>query len=191
MYGLNEGGFTMYDLIRPATLKDAEAILSIYEPYILNTAITYETETLSVEAFRERMTRIMLKFPYLVYEVDGKIAGYAYASSYRERAAFAWDCEISVYVADEYQRRGIASKLYDELFKRLVELGYYNVYAFITYPHDCSVELHRKFGFREVGIFYKTGYKMGRWWDLIVMEKNIRPFDDAPTLPKKPENGNL
>lgn len=174
----------MGELIRLATLEDAQAILSIYEPYITNTAITYETEVVPLEAFKERMKRIQSKFPWLIYESDGIILGYAYASTYRERAAYAWDCECSVYVAEEAHRRGIATKLYNEMFDRLKAQGYYNVYAFIDYPHDSSVELHRKFGFREVGIFYKTGYKMGKWRDLMVMELALREYEGTPEMPR-------
>ncbi|HHV10568.1 MAG TPA: N-acetyltransferase [Clostridiales bacterium] len=173
----------MSERIRLATREDGAEILSIYEPYIMNTAITFETERLSLEDFQERMAKIQAQFPWLVYEADGRVVGYAYASYYRERAAYAWDCECSVYVSGEAQRKGIATKLYKELFDRLKEQGYRNVYAFITYPHDSSVELHRKFGFREVGIFHKTGYKLGTWWDLIVMEKAIGDFQPEPVRP--------
>ncbi len=176
----------MHENIRLATLDDAASILSIYEPYILNTAITFETETISIEDFKARMAKIQTQFPWLVYEEEGKVIGYAYASAYRERAAFAWDCECSVYIAEEAHRKGIATKLYIELFERLKAQGYYNMYAFITYPHDSSVELHKKFEFREVGVFYKTGYKHGKWWDLIVMEKSLQVFDQEPTRPIPP-----
>ncbi|MHB8130152.1 MAG: GNAT family N-acetyltransferase [Mobilitalea sp.] len=174
--------------IRMATSEDAPAILSIYEPYILNTAITFEYETVPVEDFQKRMEVVQRQFPWLVYEIEGKVVGYAYASRFKERAAFDWDCECSVYIAEGVQRKGIATQLYIELFELLQSLGYYNVYAFITYPHDSSIELHKKFGFREVGIFRKTGYKMGKWWDLIVMEKAIRDFEEQPLLPKKADS---
>lgn len=174
----------MSELIRLAVPEDAQAILSIYEPYIINTAITFETATIPLAAFRERMAKIQTQFPWLVYEIDGRVVAYAYASFYRERAAYAWDCECSVYVAEGMHRKGIATKLYLELFERLKEQGYYNIYAFITYPHNSSIELHKKFGFREVGVFYKTGYKMGKWWDLMVMEKALRVFDGVPEKPR-------
>ncbi len=174
----------MSERIRFAKPEDARAILDIYEPYIKNTAITFETELITVEEFQERIARIQAKFPYLVYESEGRIAGYAYATGYRERAAFSWDCEASVYVAGEAHRKGIGTRLYQELFELLKQMGYYNIYAYICYPHDSSVELHRKFGFREVGIFHKTGYKLGRWWDLIVMEKALQDFEGAPDKPK-------
>ncbi len=173
----------MKENIRIATLEDAKAILSIYEPYITNTAITFETELVSLENFKERMANVQRKFPWLVYEEDGEILGYAYASTYRERAAFAWDCECSVYISEKAHRRKIATKLYDELLGRLKEQGYYNVYAFITYPHESSVKLHEKFGFSKVGIFQKTGYKMGKWWDLIVMEKVLQNHDEPLQTP--------
>jgi L-amino acid N-acyltransferase YncA len=177
----------MSDLIRNATPEDASAILAIYEPHIRNTAITFETQTISLQNFQERIARIQSKFPWLVYEEEGKILGYAYASTYRERAAYSWDCESSVYIAEEAHRKGIASKLYTELLERLRVQGYYNVYAFITYPHESSVRLHKKFGFREVGIFYKTGYKLGKWWDLIVMEKALKEHEEEPTAPAAPK----
>ena len=181
----------MIENIRFATLEDAQAILSIYEPYIMNTAITFETVTVPIVDFKDRMSRIQAQFPWLVYEVEGRIIAYAYASYYRERAAFAWDCECSVYVSEEAQQRGIATKLYLELFDQLKKQGFYNVYAFITYPHESSIRLHKKFGFREVGIFYKTGYKMGSWWDLMVMEKALRDFDAEPLKPEKPASNHI
>lgn len=176
----------MHEHIRLATLEDAASILSIYEPYILNTAITFETDTITVEDFKVRMSKVQAQFPWLVYEEEGQIVGYAYACAYRERAAFAWDCECSVYINKQAHRKGIATKLYIELFERLKTQGYYNIYAFITYPHESSVELHKKFGFREVGIFSKTGYKHGKWWDLIVMEKALQDFEQEPVRPLLP-----
>jgi len=167
-------------IIRIATLDDAQAILDIYTPYIVNTAITFEFDLIPLEAFKERMKKVMSKYPWLVCELEGKVIGYAYASMYRERAAFNWDCECSVYIAEEAHRKGIATILYTKLFEYLKLQGLYNIYAFITYPHDSSIQLHKKFGFTEVGIFKKTGYKMGKWWDLIVMEKVLRPFEGEP-----------
>lgn len=169
--------------IRSATTEDAEQIYAIYEPYILNTAITFENTAVPLREYQQRMVTIQARFPWLVYEEDNKILGYAYAAPYRERAAFAWDCECSVYIAKEAQGKGIATQLYAELFQQLKKLGFVNVYAYITYPNDNSVHLHKKLGFREVGIFHKTGYKLGQWWDLIVMEKAIGEYKDNPEIP--------
>ena len=170
----------MIENIRFAKAGDAGAILDIYLPYIMNSAITFETEEIGLSEFQKRMEDIQSSFPWLVYEEEGRVLGYAYATAYRERAAFAWDCECSVYVSEKAQRKGIASRLYQELFEQLRERGYYNVYAFITYPHNSSILLHKKFDFREVGVFHKTGFKLGKWWDLIVMEKSLREYNEEP-----------
>jgi phosphinothricin acetyltransferase len=174
----------MIDNIRMAKLEDVPAILSIYEPYILNTAITFEYETPSAEAFQKRMEAVQKQFPWLVYEEEGKVVGYAYCSRFKERAAFDWDCECSVYIAEQAHRKGIATALYNQLFEMVQKLGYYNIYALITYSHGSSVSLHRKFGFNEVGVYKNTGYKMGQWWDLLVMEKRIHSFEETPVKPR-------
>lgn len=167
-------------IIRMATEEDAEAILAIYEPYILNTAITFEYETISVATMKERIETVQKQLPWLVYEVGGKVLGYAYCAKFKERAAFSWDCECSVYIEEKEHRRGIATALYTKLFELVQKQGYYTIYALITYSHESSIALHRKFGFTEVGIYQKTGYKMGQWWDLLVMEKRIHNLEVLP-----------
>jgi phosphinothricin acetyltransferase len=171
-------------VIRMATLKDAEAILKIYEPYILETAITFEYDPVPVEVFRKRMEGVLSQFPWLVYEKDGVILGYAYCARFKERAAFNWDCECSVYIDQKAHRQGIATALYNRLFELVKQQGYYTIYALITYHHESSMELHKKFGFTEVGVYPKTGYKFGQWWDLLVMEKRIHEPDLSPIPPK-------
>ena len=170
--------------IRMATREDAPAILAIYEPYILNTAITFEYERVPLEAFGKRMETVQKQFPWLVCEMNGRVVGYAYCSRFKERAAFDWDCECSVYIEEKAHRMGIATALYNKLFELVKEQGYYTIYALITYSHHSSIALHRKFGFTDVGVYEKTGYKMGQWWDLLVMEKRIRSFDEIPVKPK-------
>ncbi|MDF2537584.1 MAG: sortase-like acyltransferase [Herbinix sp.] len=171
-------------LIRSAVIEDAQAIMEIYQPYILETAITFEYDLISVETFVERIITVQKQFPWLVCELEGKVVGYAYCSKFKERAAFAWDCECSVYLHKEAQNRGIATALYTKLFKYIRKQGYYNIYALITYPNLGSEALHKKFGFTNVGIYEKTGYKMGQWWDLLVMVKRLRTFEEEPVLPK-------
>jgi phosphinothricin acetyltransferase len=170
--------------IRMATLDDAPAIVAIYEPYILNTAITFEYDPVPVEVYRKRMETVLQQFPWLVCEEEGVIVGYAYCSRFKERAAFDWDCECSVYIDEKAHRRGIATELYRKLFELITQQGYYNIYALITYSHNSSVELHKKFGFTEVGVYQKTGYKMGQWWDLLVLEKRIHSFEETPQKPR-------
>lgn len=160
--------------IRQATLEDAKDILAIYEPYILHSTVTYEYETIPLEEFEQRMVGVMKKHPWLVYEIEGKIVGYAYASDHLERAAFNWDCEVSVYIAKDFHGKGIASKLYFVLLEIVRLQGYYNVYSLIDYPNEGSMALHNKFGFTEVGIYKNTAFKHGDWRHLIVLEKRIR-----------------
>ncbi len=171
-------------IIRLATLEDAPAILRIYEPYIIHTAITFEYDLIPLEEFQKRMETVLEHFPWLVYERDGEIIGYAYCAKFRERAAFAWDCECAVYIDQKAHRQGIARALYDTLFELIKEQGYHTIYALITYQHDSSMELHKSFGFQKVGIYEKTGYKHGRWWDLLVMEKRLRPCEGEPAAIK-------
>ena len=169
--------------IRMATLKDAPAILEIYEPYIRNTSITFEYDPVPVEIFQKRMDSVMQHFPWLVYECNGRIIGYAYCSRFKERAAFDWDCECSVYIAETEHRRGIASKLYQVLLDLVQKQGYYTIYALITNSHSSSVAFHTKFGFEKVAVYEKTGYKFDQWWDLLVMQKRIHSFEDSPQRP--------
>lgn len=171
-------------VIRYAVPEDASDILAIYEPYILNTAITFETEKISVETYRLRMQTIQQQYPWLVCELEGKIVGYAYCSKFKEKAAYDWDCECSIYIREDAHRQGIATTLYTKLFDVMKKLGYYNIYAFITYPHDSSIALHKKFGFAEIGLFKQTGFKMGKWWDVIVMVKQLASMESSPVKPK-------
>ncbi len=109
--------------------SDAASILEIYTPYILNTAVTFETEIPSINSFKERIKHYTEKWPWIVYEVDGIVAGYTYATKYRERLAYQWCVESSVYILDQFQREGIAFKLYNALFEILRLQGFINVYA--------------------------------------------------------------
>lgn len=168
--------------IRPATLEDAKDILAIYEPYILNTTITYEYDKIPFEDFKLRMESIMKKHPFLVYEVEGEIAGYAYASPHLERAAFAWDCEVTVYLSPTYHKRGIASELYRVLLHVVEKQGYKNVYSLIDYPNESSFALHEKFGFTELGIYKNTAYKFDAWRDLQVLEKRFGDLSEPSEL---------
>ncbi len=160
-------------IIRMADSADAEAIYKIYEPYILNTVITFEYDKVPLEQFRERIKKVTEKFPWLVCTVEGAVAGYAYCSPHLERAAFGWDCECSVYLDENYHRRGIGTALYEALFNIVKKQGFYNIYSLICVPHESSVALHKKYGFTEVGTYYNTAYKLGQWRHLLVMEKRL------------------
>lgn len=169
---------------RFATPGDAAGILDIYAPYIRETVATYEYEVPSLADFTRRVAEISGKYPYLVCEEKGRILGYAYAASYRSRAAFQWDTEVSVYLAPEGMGRGIAKGLYQRLLPMLEELGYRTAYASIVPPNPQSVGLHRAFGFREIAVFTHTGYKFGRWLDLLWMEKRLGDWTKPPQEPQ-------
>ncbi|MFV0341293.1 MAG: GNAT family N-acetyltransferase [Anaerocolumna sp.] len=166
--------------VRMACLEDAAHIYNIYEPYILNTVITFEYEKVPLEIFESRMKSVMKQFPWIVCEMEGTIVGYAYCSPHLERAAFAWDCECSVYLKEEYHGKGIGTVLYNALFQIVEKQGYYNIYSLICVPHDSSVALHKKYGFEEVGTYYNTAYKRGSWRHLLVMEKRLKKSWGTP-----------
>jgi phosphinothricin acetyltransferase len=166
--------------IRMATLDDAREILDIYEPYILNTVITFETERISLEDFKNRMETIMSKFPWLVCTINEKVVGYAYCSPYLTRAAYAWDCQFSVYVSEKHHRKGIASKLSDALFQLVKAQGYYNIYSLICVPNVNSIELHKKLGFVEIGTYLHIAFKFGEWRDVLIMGKVLRETVGEP-----------
>ena len=163
-----------------AELKDAERLLEIYDYYVKNTAITFEYTTPTIEEFRGRMEKTMQKYPYLVAEKDGVIAGYAYAGAFVGRAAYDWSCETSIYLDKNARKCGIGKTLYAALEKELKKMGILNMYACIGYPAEedeyltkNSADFHSHIGFTQVGEFHKCGYKFGRWYNMIWMEKVI------------------
>lgn len=168
--------------LRKACAEDANALVSIYSYYVENTAITFEWEVPTVEEFKNRIIKISQKFPYIVAErvEEGKkkIVGYAYSSTYRTRAAYAWTTETSIYIDKEYRKLGIGKLLLEELEKRLKAQNFLNVYACIAscevedeYLTHGSVKFHKKMGYKEVSYLKKCGYKFNRWYDLVTMEK--------------------
>lgn len=159
--------------IRMAELKDAQAILDIYAPYILETNITFEYEVPSLADFKVRMQKIMQKYPYLAAVRNGRIVGYAYAHEHKERAAYGWNVELSVYVRMGEMGQGIGTMLYGRLFELLKRQNVQNLYACVTLPNEPSERLHRALGFALVGRFHQTGYKFGKWHDVGWFEKKI------------------
>ena len=166
--------------IRLATAGDAIDILRIYEPFVRDTAITFETEVPSVDEFAQRIKGIRRRYPYLVCCLDGVIVGYAYASRHRERQAYDYDVDVSIYVSPQYHGTGAAELLYQKLFRILTELGYCHAYAGYTVPNEKSRKFHEKFGFTPVGTYRSTGYKRGSWHDVAWLEKSVNPCVDNP-----------
>jgi len=172
-------------IIRLANEKDAAGILDIYAPYIQNTSYTFEMEVPSIEAFSERINSYLINWPWLVCEINGKIAGYAYATRYRERVAYQWCTESSVYIHDDHQKKGIARALYIALFEILKRQGFRNVYAVINLPNDRSVAFHESCGFTYFATYEKVGYKLGKWKNVGWWQLIINDYDDEPSAPIK------
>jgi L-amino acid N-acyltransferase YncA len=172
-------------LIRIAKPSDAAEMLEIYAPYILNSSITFETEVPPTEVFAERIAAYLQHYPWLVCEIDGKIAGYAYASTYRERIAYQWSLECSVYVHDGFMRLGVADALYSSLIAILKLQGFTTVYAVINLPNDKSVGFHEKLGFVHFADYKNVGYKSGKWktvgWWLLQLNEYVQ----EPEIPVK------
>lgn len=167
-------------VIRVAAVEDAEKLLQIYAPYVINTAITFEYEVPTVQEFRKRICHILKRYPYLVAEKNGELLGFAYASAFHERAAYDWAVETSIYICMNRRKMGIGRKLHDCLEKLLKEQGILNLNACIAYPRSedeyltkNSVEFHCHLGYRLVGEFYQCGYKFNRWYNMVWMEKQI------------------
>ncbi|HOP75503.1 MAG TPA: N-acetyltransferase family protein [Bacillota bacterium] len=171
--------------IRLATEADAAALLEIYAPYIRNTAISFEYEVPSVADFRERIVKVLDQYPWLVCEIDQSIAGYAYANRHRERAAYGWAVDASIYIRPEYHRKKVGKALYIALFELLKYQGYYNVYAGITATNEKSLRFHETFHFKPIGMYHKVGYKFGQWYDVVWMEMTLAEHPAVPEQPKR------
>ncbi len=166
--------------IRPVTEADAPALLAIYAPYVTDTAVTFEYTVPSPGEFAQRIRRTLADFPYLCAEEAGVPLGYAYASHFRTRAAYAWTAESSVYVRQDQRGRGSGTALQTEL-ERLLRLQRIHVLtACITWPNPDSVSFHLRHGFRECAHFHRCGYKLGQWLDMIWMEKDLLPPEPSP-----------
>lgn len=173
--------------IRVARLTDAPRLVAIYAPYVKKTVISFEYDVPSVDEFRGRMADTLKKYPYIVAMVDGQIMGYAYVSPFKGRHAYDWAVETSIYVASDERHHGLGRKLYEALEGICKLMGILNMNACIGYPRKedqyltkNSAEFHAHMGYRRVGEFTKCGYKFGRWYDMVWMEKIIGDHLDQP-----------
>jgi phosphinothricin acetyltransferase len=171
------------DPIRLARPEDAAAIQAIYAPYVTSTPISFEIEPPSVDEMAARMARIGAMFPWLVYEENGEILGYAYAGAHKERAAYVWSADATVYVARGAHRRGIGRALYRRLLPILDLQGFHNVYGGITLPNEGSVGLHEACGFTRIGIYKEVGFKQGSWYDVGWWGLRLNEAAAEPKLP--------
>lgn len=175
---------------RLADTDDAAELLKVYEPYVNNTAITYEYEVPSVEEFASRISDVLTKFPYIAVLIDDKISGYAYAHAFHPRAAYSWCAELSIYLSNDCHGMGIGRELYGIMENILKKQNILNLYSCVAYTEiedeyltQASVHFHEHLGFKICAHLHNCGYKFNRWYDMVYMEKNIgEHIKDMPAV---------
>ena len=170
--------------IRLAMPDDAEQVQAIYAPYC-HTPISFESEPPSVKEMRGRLTKVLGEYPWLLCEHGGEVLGYVYATQHRERAAYRWSVDTTVYVRQGRQRRGLGRALYTSLLAVLPLQGYANAYAGVTLPNPASVGLHTALGFQSVGVYRQVGFKCGAWHDVAWFQRPLQPLLDEPSPPRR------
>ena len=179
--------------IRLAAMDDAEAIIAIYEPYVRNTAISFEYKVPDPEEFRSRIRETLKNYPWLIAAEDRRIVGYAYAGPFRKRAAYQHSAEMSIYIDQRYRQHGIGRSLYLELEKQLVRQNVFSLYAGVTvsdrpddaYVTNGSICFHERMGYTKIGEYHLCGYKFGQWYSVAWFEKSLgtRPEKPDPFIP--------
>lgn len=172
--------------LRLAEPADAAGILDIYGPIVRETPISFELEPPAEEEIRRRIAATLERRPWLVCEADGVVAGYAYGAAHRERAAYQWSVETSVYVHSDYRRRGVAGALYAALLAALTAQGYCTALAGITLPNPASVGFHESCGFTWIGVYRSVGFKLGAWHDVGWLQRPLRDDSSEPAGPPCP-----
>jgi L-amino acid N-acyltransferase YncA len=159
-------------MIRDATLNDAAKIVDIYNHYISDSVVTFEQETISADIMQERIGKVLdSKLPWLVAEQDSNIIGYCYATPWKERSAYRFSVEATVYLLPQVKGRGWGSQLYQSLFEQLKHKQIHAVMGGITLPNEASIKLHEKFGMNKVAHFKQVGYKFKQWLDVGYWQK--------------------
>ena len=169
--------------VRAATPQDAEQLLEIYTPFVISedcsvSNVSFELTAPSLAEFRQRIVDISSKYPYLVGEKDGQILGYVYCHPYRERLAYQWSVEVTIYLAPAGQGKGLGRLLYETMEKLLCLQGVTMAYSCITVGNDHSIKMHEALGYRFIGTFTNSGYKNGQWLDTVWLEKQLQPCPD-------------
>ena len=174
-------------IIRSAEVADAEALLAIYRPYVEDTAVTFEYDVPLPAAFACRIGETLKKYPYLVLEDAGEILGYAYAGAFKDRPAYDWAAETTIYLRQDARGKGYGRRLYTALEEALQARGVLNAYACIAYTEtedayltNSSQRFHQRMGYALAGRFRQCGYKFGRWYDMIWMEKFLGDHGASP-----------
>lgn len=164
--------------------EDAETLLYIYAPFVLETPTTFEYLVPSIGEWKERLRNIAARFPFLVLrDESGKAVGYAYASEHRSREAYKWAVESSIYLAQSARGKGLGKKLYTLLLREIAANGFKVVYGVISLPNEASIKLHEKVGFKWFATFPKAGFKMQRWHDVAWLRAEVNQFEEAPDAP--------
>jgi L-amino acid N-acyltransferase YncA len=170
--------------VRDATAEDAAACAAIYAPYVTDTAVSFELEPPGDAEMAKRIEKTLRTHAWLVLEDDGRVVGYAYGGPFRERAAYRFSCEVSVYLEVGLRRSGGGRMLYEALLERLTERGYRTATAGMTLPNDASEGFHRAMGFEPVGTFRRVGFKHGAWHDVAWMQRHLATGDGPPAEPR-------
>jgi phosphinothricin acetyltransferase len=170
--------------IRLANAADAGAIARIYAPYVSDTPTSFETDAPTPTEMARRISETLASHPWIVYDEEGSVGGYAYATKHRARSAYQWSTEVSVYVAETFRRRHVGQALYTSLFAMLAVQGFFNAYAGITLPNAASVGLHESLGFEPIGVYRRIGYKLGAWHDVGWWQLALGSHAASPAAPR-------
>ncbi|MEM1134520.1 MAG: N-acetyltransferase family protein [Bacteroidota bacterium] len=170
--------------IRLASEEDITGILEIYNPIVVSTPISFEYEVPSDKTLKERFFKKYKHYPFIVGLQDNRLTGYAYASPHRERTAYQWAVETSIYVHPKYKNKGFATCLYTSLLKILKVLGYFNAYAGIVTPNKASEAFHQSMGFKHIGTYSGIGFKLDKWHNVNWWEYEIQRKITNPDTPK-------
>ena len=165
--------------VRVATVGDAEAVAAIYAPYVLETAISFEEDPPSALEMATRISATLKAYPFLVFEDDGEVIGYAYASAHAARPAYRWSCNVTAYASANSHRRGVGRSLYTELLGLLARQRLHSVFAGIALPNEKSIGMHEAMGFVHLGTYRQVGFKQGAWHDVGWWQ---RPLAEHPPI---------
>lgn len=173
----------MSKTIRLATEHDAAGILAIYAPVVRDSPTSFELAPPTVDQIQQRIAQTVEQFPWIVFEQRSALLGYAYAIPFRQRPAYRWVAESTVYVRQDAHRQGIGRRLYSALFACLKLQGQLRVIGGITLPNAASVALHERMGFRHAGTFEHVGFKFGQWHDVGFWSLQLAPETPTPAEP--------
>ena len=160
-------------MIRPVHINDAQELLEMYNYYVINTTVNFDIEPLSLKTFTDKLNIITADYPFIVFEENNEILGYAYGSRFRPRAAYNYVAESTVYVKHTAHGKQIGSKLYAELIKLLKETDLHTVLGVLTIPNEASIKLHEKFGFEQVANLKEVGLKFGEWQNVGIWQLKL------------------